>query len=765
MRTALLICLATVAAPFGYGEELLHEGFDAGPVAMPPLVRTWGDTPARVEVNAVEPGPEGTPAAHLHAVYPEAVQHKLSYWTYRLPTPLPLCPSLQTISFRVRTNAPVSIKIGLSPFGFIYHGPGVPAADGWQTVTLPNAYAELAKWCAGGKKQAGDGYVESVIIAVGTRPGLSADVWIDDITCVGPDGARQVVDDERQARRTRRVRIAAVSLLWEEGRRDLAASRAALDEAGKLGADLVVLPQECVEQPAETIPGPTALALAAKAAQYRMYVVGNLRELDGDKVYVTSFLCDRAGTICGKYRKSHRLPYEDDIALGDDLPTFATDFGCIGMKVGTDHYFPEIDAVLRRRGASLVAWSTKPFPCRDEHTFSLAVQGRAQQNGLHLVVSQYAGLQGFGGYAERFSWTASWPLGRAQVYAPDGHTLADSGHDGGLALATVLRARLGGSPGNGGYAPTGTFGLIASGEPLPAPPNGKKRVIRAGVIECEPNMDRLLAKLDDCGRQGCDIVCLWEYVWYRTDDEVAKNRERNRGYLARLADAARRHAMYVVVAGELERGFNEAILFDRQGQELGRYTKILQTTSRESRYYQEGDRVGVFDLDFGRICTKICNDVNGPDIDRVAALHQVDLMLLSTQDAGPYSENIRRREAHRCVDCGYFLLRAASSTGGETDHRSYIMDPWGMVLAGSQKQGDNPPLVATLNLDNRPQYEEWPEAIRRAGELPDPVKRGIPAAENLKMYGRYKRPEAKGDLRAVVLSCRRPELYRPRPTP
>jgi len=764
MRTALLIGLAVLAAHSGLSEELFHEGFD-GTLPAPPLVRTWGDTPARLETNAVAPGPDGSPAVHLLAVYPDAVANRLCYWSYRLPAPIPLTPHLETISFRVKTNAPVSIKIGLSPFGFIYHGPGVAAADGWQTVALPNAYAELAKWCAGGHQRPEDGYVDSVIIALGTSPGLAADVWIDDIACTGPAGARQAVDDERLARRTRRVRIAAVSLLWEEGRRTLAETEAALDEAGQLGADLVCLPQECVEQEPEAIPGPTSLALAAKAAQYHMYVVGNLREQDDDRVYVTSFLCDRSGTICGKYRKSHHLPYEDDFSLGDDLPTFATDFGCIGMKIGTDHFFPEIDSVLRRRGASLVAWSTKPFPCRDEHYLSLAVQGRAQQNGLHLVVAQYAGLQGFGGYADQFSWTASWPLGRAQVYAPDGHTLADSGHAGGVALATVLRTRLGGSPANGGYDPKGTFGLIASGEPLPAPPRGQKRVIRAGVIECEPDMDRLLAKLDECGRQGCDIVCLWEYVWYRTDAEVEKNRERNRGYLARLADAARRHAMYVVVAGELERGFNEAILFDRQGQELGRYTKILQTTSRESKYYREGDRVGVFDLDFGRICTKICNDVNGPDIDRVAALHQVDLMLLSTQDAGPYSENIRRREAHRCVDCGYFLLRAASSTGDETDHRSYIMDPWGMVLAGSQHLGDNPPLIATLSLDNRPQYSEWPEAVRRAGDLPDPVKRGIPAAENLKMYGRYNRPVAKGDLRAVVLSCRRPELYRARPVP
>jgi hypothetical protein len=35
----------------------------------------------------------------------------------------------------------------------------------------------------------------------------------------------------------------------------------------------------------------------------------------------------------------------------------------------------------------------------------------------------------------------------------------------------------------------------------------------------------------------------------------------------------------------------------------------------------------------------------------------------------------------------------------------------------------------------------------------------IPEAERLKMYGRFNRPEYKGDLRAVILRQRRPDLY------
>jgi hypothetical protein len=171
--------------------------------------------------------------------------------------------------------------------------------------------------------------------------------------------------------------------------------------------------------------------------------------------------------------------------------------------------------------------------------------------------------------------------------------------------------------------------------------------------------------------------------------------------------------------------------------------------------------VGVFDLDFGRICTKICLDVSRHEIDRVAALHQVDLLLLHTQDAGPFSEHIRLRDNHRCIDNGYYLLRAAGG-GAECDHRTYIMDPWGMVLAASQHRVNNPPVVATIDLDNRPQYYDWPEEVRKGGTYPDPVKRGIAAANRVKMYGRFNRPVAKGDLRAVILQCRRPELYKPR---
>lgn len=753
----LLAVLVLRSNAIGRAEDVFRHGFE-DPTHAQALEYTWGDEPTDVRRSVFQSGAgQGeSGAAVLSLPFGSDLSHKLTYFQYKLPDPVPLVPELQSVAFDVKTNVAVSLKIAISPYGFIYHGPGVGPSDEWQTIRLNDAYEALAAWCATGKQSADGGWLSGVIVAVVPKSGIVAKVAVDNLRVEGPTNAGDAVRRERIRRETEVVRVVPVSLVWDEGSRTLDNVLEALDRAGMLGTDLACLPERCVDQPAEPIPGPASAAIAKKAAQYKMYVVGNLLERDGDKQYVTSFLCDRQGKVAGKYRKSHRMPYEEGpgegFSLGDDLPVFVTDFGPIGMKIGTDHYFPEIDMVLRRRGARLIVWSTSPFPVRDEHQITLAVQGRAVNNRVYYAVARYAGREGYGGYDRAFSWTATWPLGRAQVFDFGGHTIADSGHAGGPAVASIPAGRLRGNVNPAaGFVAEGKFAAIAAdGLPEPfKPTEHSKRMIRAAAIECDTNLERLHQKLDYCGKQGCDIACLWEYVWYHGDEQVEQYRERNRQRLAELAEAAKRNRMYLVIGGELERGFNESILFDREGREIARYTKMNQTTPKESKFYQAGQKVGIFDLDFGRICTKICADVYSREIDRVAALHQVDLMLHHTQDAGPFTEHTRLRDHHRCVDDGYFYLRAASQAG-QTDHRTYVMDPWGVVLGASQFRAENEPVIVCLQLDNRPKYWEWPEAIRNRGPYPDPYKLG-------------KRPEARGDLRSVVLEQRRPALYRAKP--
>ncbi len=185
------------------------------------------------------------------------------------------------------------------------------------------------------------------------------------------------------------VRLAVVSQVWSDEGRTLGAVLAKLDEAAAQGADLVLLPQECVNAPPEAIPGPISRAIAQKAQKHKLYVVANLRETRGARSYVTSLLIDRRGNLLGKYRKSHKLP-DETMDLGDELPVFDTDFARVAMRIGTDRFFPEIDLVYAARGARAVLWSQMPEPVEDEHAQDFPSQGRAADFNLTIACARYA---------------------------------------------------------------------------------------------------------------------------------------------------------------------------------------------------------------------------------------------------------------------------------------------------------------------------------------------------------------------------------------
>ena len=167
-----------------------------------------------------------------------------------------------------------------------------------------------------------------------------------------------------------------------------------LDEAGKAGCDIVCLPESMttVGVPdvkaadlAQPIPaGPAYQAVADKAREHHMYVVGCFPEREGKLVYNTAFLVDREGKLVGKYRKVH-LPEEEvdgGYTPGDDFPVFATDFGPVGMMICWDVSFPEVARILTLKGAHIIL-----MPIWDG--LEPLTQARAVENGCFVIQSSY----------------------------------------------------------------------------------------------------------------------------------------------------------------------------------------------------------------------------------------------------------------------------------------------------------------------------------------------------------------------------------------
>lgn len=532
-----------------------------------------------------------------------------------------------------------------------------------------------------------------------------------------------------------RVLVSTVALPWGERGRRLETVLARLDEAGALGSDIVLLPMECVATGAEPIPGPTSSAIAAKAKEYGMYVIGNLREKDGDRTYVTSFLCGRDGRIIGRYRKSHALPGED-MDLGDELPVFETDFGLIAMRIGSDRFFPDIDHVYTAKGARMIFWSQGWEALEDEHMQDFPSAGRAFDYNVFIACARYAPawsnpLPSF--YQQRRR--GGDPVGKAYVVNRRGMRIASTTHTGGIATAVIRRGELSrpGRPAN----PHPAWSVLTEPVRLTEEKEWAKREVRVTAIDNHLGIGALLQRLDEAGRMGSDIVATYEFVWIRGDrPDVPGQTTRARENLRRIREKAREHSMYVLVCGVIDRiERNEAILYDRRGEEAGRYYKMSGTHPEMI----PGEETTVMETDFGRIGVRICADNPRVEIDRAYGVKGVDIMFDLTQEWGTGGVSRRLRSVSRAMDQQFFLVEA-THVSTDAMHASMIVEPTGAVVARSSYGA--PGLVsAVIHLDR-----DRPRRYRREGFTDE--GRSMPVVEE------------GNDLRRVVLSRRRPELYR-----
>lgn len=174
---------------------------------------------------------------------------------------------------------------------------------------------------------------------------------------------------------------------------NLAQWGALVAQAASQKADLVTLPegitligrgQENFQSVAEPIPGKTTAYLGQLAQAHKLYIVAALEEKEGDAIYNTAVLIDRAGQVAGKYRKVSLPDGEIDggIAPGSSFPVFKTDFGTVGMMICWDVMFPEAARALAKGGAEIILlpiWGGN---------LTLA-RARAIENHVFLVSSTY----------------------------------------------------------------------------------------------------------------------------------------------------------------------------------------------------------------------------------------------------------------------------------------------------------------------------------------------------------------------------------------
>jgi predicted amidohydrolase len=231
------------------------------------------------------------------------------------------------------------------------------------------------------------------------------------------------------------IQLAVVQMepLIGEKSKNIAKTTRLINKAADKGAQLIIFPELCNSgyifntrneafELAESITnGPTVTQWTKLTRERNIYLVAGIAEKDGEKLYNSAVLIGPKGVI-GTYRKLH-LWFEEQLFFHPGnlgLPVFHLPFGCLGMHICYDLWFPETSRILALQGADIICsptnWVPSSKPFYDEANRCIA-------NYLAIATAQSNAV--FIACADRIGVERGQPFeGRSIIIEPSGRTIA-----------------------------------------------------------------------------------------------------------------------------------------------------------------------------------------------------------------------------------------------------------------------------------------------------------------------------------------------------
>ncbi len=219
------------------------------------------------------------------------------------------------------------------------------------------------------------------------------------------------------------------------------------------------------------------------------------------------------------------------------------------------------------------------------------------------------------------------------------------------------------------------------------------------------NTVKVLQQIEACAEIGIQIAafpegCLFGYCcridyWERISPQVFKEAE------AKIAEAARRHAMAVVVGSahhDGENWHNDLAIFDQQGSLKYRYGKTF--LAGEKWCINNRGKLPIVQLAGVDCCFIICHDVRYPELVKLPAAMGAQLCIFCSCESGLLSEYklsaYRAMPISRATENGIYLLMANTPANpedirspGSSHGNSKIIHPDGNVITEAGFFGDD----------------------------------------------------------------------------
>jgi predicted amidohydrolase len=246
--------------------------------------------------------------------------------------------------------------------------------------------------------------------------------------------------------------------------------------------------------------------------------------------------------------------------------------------------------------------------------------------------------------------------------------------------------------------------------------------MKIGLVQMNSRQDKAAnlaaaeVGIEKLAYQGVDLVLLPEmFNHLGSDDANAAAAEEIPGPSTGWArEQARQKGIFLHCGSLIERrdegNFNTSVVYDREGHEVARYSKIhlfdivLPDGSEylESQAITPGDRIAVFDCDGVIAGLAICYDLRFPELFRALAESGAELFLLAaafTVPTGVYHWEPLVRA--RAIENGCYVAACGQwgswARGKQCYGHSLVADPWGTVIAQCREGVDT--LAVDLDMD------------------------------------------------------------------
>jgi predicted amidohydrolase len=215
--------------------------------------------------------------------------------------------------------------------------------------------------------------------------------------------------------------------------------------------------------------------------------------------------------------------------------------------------------------------------------------------------------------------------------------------------------------------------------------------------EPEKNLATVQRMAAEAAQRGSDIVVLPE-LWstgYDLENAVRHATTTEAGIFAEVGQLARQHQMAILgsclsLLGEGRYG-NTAVYFNQQGQSVAYYSKIhLFQLMDEHLYLTGGEKLSVFETEWGLAGLAICYDLRFPEIFRAYALSGAQMAFLPSEWPHPRLAHWQALLRARAIENQMYMIacnRVGHSKKSEFFGHSCIIDPWGeMVVEAGESE-------------------------------------------------------------------------------